>query len=118
VVYVVKELPIFKGYTVDERLKEFRRVISHEEGPSIEFIPFDSPKGQELLSEYRKQKIHVDEYGEWTCLCGNVASEDGFFPCDADGNLVEPSWQEWTTNLYRCDRCLRKINQATGEIVA
>jgi len=118
VVYVVKELPIFKGYTVDERLKEFRRVISHEEGPSIEFIPFDSPKGQELLSEYRKQKIHVDEHGEWTCLCGNVASEDGFFPCDADGNVVEPSWQEWTTNLYRCDRCLRKINQATGEIVA
>jgi len=112
---VVKELPVFKGYTVDERLREFRKM---DVGVIPKFIPFDSPKGQELLSEYRKQKIHVDEYGEWTCLCGNVASEDGFFPCDADGNSVEPTPQEWTTNLYRCDRCLRKINQATGEIVA
>ena len=57
---MVKELPIFKGYTVDERLKEFRRVIYHEEGPSIEFIPFDSPKGQELLSEYRKQNSTIE----------------------------------------------------------
>ncbi len=114
---MVKELPKFKGYAVDERLKEFRRVMYHEEGPSIEFISFDSPKGQELLSEM-EAKIHVDEHGEWTCICGNTASEDGFFPCDAVGNLVEPTPQEWTTNLYRCDRCHRKINQATGEIVA
>ncbi len=64
------------------------------------------------------ERIHVDEYGEWTCLCGNVALEDGFYPCDAEGNVVEPTPQEWTTNLYRCDRCHRKINQATGEIVA
>lgn len=48
--YVVKELPKFRGYTVDERLREFRKINFGEEP---EFIPFDSPKGQELLSEMR-----------------------------------------------------------------
>lgn len=47
---MVSELPKFKGYTVDERLKEFRKA---EYGKSIEFIPFVSPKGQELLEEKR-----------------------------------------------------------------
>jgi len=51
---VVKELPKFKGYTVDERLKEFRKV---EYGKSIEFIPFDSPQGQELLEEMRAETM-------------------------------------------------------------
>lgn len=46
--YVVKELRVFKGYIVDERLREFR-VMNYGEMP--EFIPFDSPKGQELLSD-------------------------------------------------------------------
>jgi len=60
---VVKELPVFKGYTVDERLKEFRRVkLGYSEAfkrgtSTMEFISFDSPKGQQLLSEYRKQKV-------------------------------------------------------------
>ena len=49
---LLKKLPIFKGYTVDERLKEFRKI---EYGKTIEFIPFDSPKGQELLSEMRAE---------------------------------------------------------------
>lgn len=56
----VTKLPVFKGYTVDERLKEFRRVIMHDEGPSMEFTSFDSPKGQELLSEYRKQNSTIE----------------------------------------------------------
>ena len=41
-----RELQTFKGYTVDYRLKEFRKA---EHGKTLEFIPFDSPKGQELL---------------------------------------------------------------------
>lgn len=47
---MVKELPKFKGYTVDVRLREFRK-INYGEIP--EYIPFDSPKGQQLLSEMR-----------------------------------------------------------------
>ncbi len=46
-------LPTFKGYTVDERLREFRRF---EYGKYAEFISFNSEKGQKLLSHYRKEQ--------------------------------------------------------------
>lgn len=42
-------LPVFKGYTVDVRLRQFRRV---NPDTSIEFLDFDSQKGDELLGEY------------------------------------------------------------------
>ena len=51
---MVRELPKFKGYTVDDRLQEFRKA---EYGKSLEFIPFDSPKGQELLSEMEAKNL-------------------------------------------------------------
>ena len=51
---MVKELPKFKGYTVDERLKQFRKVDRSK--PSIDFVEFDSEKGQELLEEYEESK--------------------------------------------------------------
>lgn len=41
-------LPIFRGYTVDERLQEFRKMIY---GKKPEFIPFSSEKGQILLGK-------------------------------------------------------------------
>jgi hypothetical protein len=44
-------LPTYKGYTVDERLHEFRKAIY---GKSLEFINFDSRKGKKLLACYRK----------------------------------------------------------------
>jgi len=43
-----KQLPIFKGYTIDVRLRQFRKVI----GQKIIFIEFDSEKGENLLSKY------------------------------------------------------------------
>ena len=46
---MIKELPKFKGYTVDKRLKQFRKV--DQDKPSIDFIDFDSEEGQELLDE-------------------------------------------------------------------
>jgi hypothetical protein len=47
-------LPVFRGYTVDERLHEFRKVNhgSINESPSIEFVAFDSPKGRRLLKAW------------------------------------------------------------------
>lgn len=48
----MKVLPIYKGYTVDERLREFRKA---EFGKELEFIQFESEKGQELLLGYRKE---------------------------------------------------------------
>ena len=43
-------LPTFNGYTVDMRLKEFRRAIPDV---TLEFIPFNSPKGKKLLEELK-----------------------------------------------------------------
>lgn len=46
---MIKQLPIFKDYTVDVRLKEFRKVSTVS---GIEFVSFDSPKGDTLLAEF------------------------------------------------------------------
>lgn len=43
-------LPTFKEYTVDERLKEFRKIVH---GKVLVFILFNSIKGQELLAEMK-----------------------------------------------------------------
>ena len=42
------QLPTYNGYTVDKRLRQFRRVHPNT---SIDFIEFDSAEGQELLDE-------------------------------------------------------------------
>ena len=47
------ELPTFNGWTIDARLRQFRKVIRGE-NPQIEFIDFDSEKGQELLLEMQE----------------------------------------------------------------
>jgi hypothetical protein len=46
----VNILPTFKGYTVDLRLKEFRRAIPDV---TLEFIPFNSPEGNKLLEDLK-----------------------------------------------------------------
>jgi hypothetical protein len=46
-----KKLPTWKGFTIDERLQEFRKVTKKDGQPSIEFIPFASKKGMRL--QYR-----------------------------------------------------------------
>lgn len=46
-------LPTYQGYTVDERLKEFRVAVY---GKKLEFISFDSSKGQKILEGYRKEQ--------------------------------------------------------------
>ena len=48
----VRKLPTFKGYTVDVRLREFRKF---EPGHLPEFIAFDSDEGRELIEELRKE---------------------------------------------------------------
>ena len=46
----VTVLPTFNGYTVDMRLKEFRRAIPDV---TLEFILFNSPEGKKLLEELK-----------------------------------------------------------------
>ena len=55
-------LPMFKGYTVDLRLQEFRRVVL---GEKLEFIHFLSPKGERLFEELRKFAIEVLDYCDY-----------------------------------------------------
>ena len=52
----IRVLPTVDGYTMDERLREFRKFpmnCADEESPLPEFIPFDSPKGKALLEKHK-----------------------------------------------------------------
>lgn len=51
----------------------------------------------------------------WICVCGNTPTSDGFYPCDQNGNEMEPvkGWPD----LYSCGRCGRIVNQHTLEVV-
>jgi len=44
----LKKLPTFEGYTVDVRLRQFRKVNKE----NIQFINFDSVKGEKILLKY------------------------------------------------------------------
>ena len=46
---MVRILPVFKGYTVDLRLREFRKI---EMDKLPEFIPLVSDKGTRLFNEF------------------------------------------------------------------
>lgn len=39
------------------------------------------------------------------CKCGNTPEKDGFFPCDKQGNEIEPLPEIWWNDLYVCTRC-------------
>ncbi len=57
----VRKFKTFQRYTVDLRLKEFRkvRVANYRNGVYedryIEFVPFDSPKGKKLLDQMHEE---------------------------------------------------------------
>lgn len=52
----VKKLPVYKGYTVDARLEEFRKVSWKDGEPGLETIPFVSEKGAKMLEKYINDK--------------------------------------------------------------
>lgn len=47
---MIVALPEFEGYTVDVKLKQFRKVDRSK--PSIEFIYFDSEEGDKILGRF------------------------------------------------------------------
>ena len=47
------ELPTFNGWTIDQRLRQFRKVVRGE-NPQIEFVDFNSAEGQEILEEMQE----------------------------------------------------------------
>jgi len=72
-----------------------------------------------MLRSAKQDQVYIthEEGNEeaWVCICGNTPSEDGFYPCDKDGNEIEPveGWE----GLYVCDRCGRIIDQKSLEVV-
>ncbi len=48
---MIRILPISKGYTADARLGQFRKVFK---SGAIEFLEFDSEKGDRILTKYIK----------------------------------------------------------------
>jgi len=61
---------------------------------------------------------HEDGSDEnWVCICKNRPDSDGFFPCDENGNEIEPIIGSGWEALYVCGKCGRIINQFTLEVV-
>ncbi len=59
-------LPVYKGYTVDVRLRQFRYVTRAADGtPSgVFFLDFLSDAGFELLCELVSELLPVEEFGD------------------------------------------------------
>lgn len=83
----VRKLPEFKGYVVDERLREFRRMTY---GEPVEFIPFDSDKGGHLLKEYSMKKPLSDLFEEaCNAMGGEYEEEYGILEPDVGGMFLD-----------------------------
>jgi len=66
-----------------------------------------------MAKEFIAHEAGNDE--AWICICGNRPDSDGFYPCDREGDEMEPvaGWKE----LYVCNNCGRIIHQDTLEVV-
>jgi len=64
-----------------------------------------------------RETIAANEHDDWKCLCNNTAIGHGFYPCDENGNEVEPTEKAWKTNWYVCRQCGRVIDQGTHAVI-
>jgi len=71
------------------------------------------------------EKITYEKGDEeaWICICGNMPSDAGFYPCDKNGDEMEPVIGSDWSGLYVCNDkkngsfCGRILDQATLEVV-
>ena len=56
---MIRRLPTFQGYTIDVRLKEFRK---GEWDRPLEFIAFESEVGRKILAEMENRPKAVQTY--------------------------------------------------------
>lgn len=92
------KLPVFKGYVVDYRLREFRLMNYPDQS---EFISFQSPQGFKMLQEYESTLLAIDKetgtcFDDWTNEYGGDLENPSEFDCDS-----------WT---QVCDSCAKKFH--------
>lgn len=82
----IRVLPVFQGWTVDVRLREFRRVARAADGTPgmVEFARFDSDQGRELYAAYERRAAeqalcHALTGGYHCGKCGECC---GFLGCE------------------------------------
>jgi hypothetical protein len=56
-----------------------------------------------------KKIIEVTMEDNFKCKCGNTASQDGFYPCNKEGETIEPT-PEWE-DYYKCEGCIKIYKQ-------
>lgn len=59
---MIRVLPVFKGYTVDFRLQEFRKI---EIDQLPEFVSMLSDKGAKLFFEFRLTEVGQREFNRY-----------------------------------------------------
>ena len=88
--------------TLTKTVLNLRRTLQHKA-----LMPMNN------TNEHITHEIGNDE--AWICICNNTSNAQGFYPCDREGNQMEPDagWRD----LYVCDRCGRIVDQKTLEVV-
>ncbi len=51
----------------------------------------------------------------WLCWCENTSKNDGFYPCDEDGNYHRDIWGK--SKYYTCTRCGRIVEVSDEAVV-
>lgn len=62
--------------------------------------------------------LSKEEAESYECgCCGNMSSSDGFYPCNSDGEAIEPTTAAGWSGLYMCARCgaIRAIEDDPAE---
>jgi hypothetical protein len=77
------KLPTFKGYTVDYRLREFRK---GEYPNPMGFISFTSPQGFKMLQEYEAANFEPCQSCKFSARC-NIGEPDGICLNDRNKTL-------------------------------
>ena len=62
------------------------------------------------------EKVQFSATGEFTCVCGNSPDDSGAVACDAKGDEVSPTSDEWPGDLYRCNECGPIFDGDSGEV--
>lgn len=77
----MNKLPIWNGWTIDVRLRQFRKV----DGGLLDFVHFDSEEGKEIFKDYCQSRHDelCDEAGDYLQVVFQI-DENDFNEEDAD----------------------------------